>query len=64
MRPNVGAELDPDNHQMYFQAELVSPVLKGRQGLLEVAHTLSVLNTLPVECNWSTGLHVHVSGLP
>jgi hypothetical protein len=60
MRTDVGAEWEPDNHRLYLQAELISPVLKGKQGLLEVARTLSVLNTLPIECNWSTELHVHV----
>jgi hypothetical protein len=60
MRPNVDTVIDPDNHGLYVPAELVSPVLQGKQGLLEVAHALTVLNTLSIECNWTTGLHVHV----
>jgi hypothetical protein len=36
-------------------------VLKGRRGLVEVARALTALNTLPVEVNPTTGLHVHVS---
>jgi hypothetical protein len=43
-----------------LKAELVSPVLQGRQGLEEVARALHALNTLPVEVNWRTGLHIHV----
>jgi hypothetical protein len=36
-------------------------VLKGRQGLAEVARVLAILNTLPIEVNKTTALHVHVS---
>jgi hypothetical protein len=45
----------------WLPAELVSPVLRGREGLMEVARALAALNTLPVEVNWTTALHVHVS---
>jgi hypothetical protein len=47
----------------WLPAELESPVLRGREGLLEVARLLTALNTLPVEVNGTTGLHVHVSGV-
>jgi hypothetical protein len=46
----------------FFECELVSPVLKGQQGLEELARALRALNTLPVEVNWRTGLHIHVGG--
>jgi hypothetical protein len=45
----------------FIQAELVSPILQGQSGLEQVARALAVLNTLPVEVNWRTGLHIHVS---
>jgi hypothetical protein len=44
----------------FLEVELVSPVLQGQQGLVEVARALRALNTLPVEVNWRTGLHIHV----
>jgi hypothetical protein len=46
---------------LLLDAELVSPVLKGRQGLAEVARVLTILNTLPIEVNETTALHIHVS---
>jgi hypothetical protein len=50
----------PSGDAAWVPCELVSPVLKGRDGLLEVARVLTALNTLPIEVNKSTGLHVHV----
>jgi hypothetical protein len=51
-----------ENHlKDFIAAELVSPILQGQSGLEQVARALAVLNTLPVEVNWRTGLHIHVS---
>jgi hypothetical protein len=52
---------DALDEECWLPAELVSPVLRGREGLVEVARLLTALNTLPVEVNRTTGLHVHVS---
>lgn len=40
--------------------EVVSPVLSGRDGLLQVVEVLQLLNRLGVHVNRSTGLHIHV----
>lgn len=39
--------------------ELVSPILKGQDGLLQVKKVCEILNSLNVKVNKSCGLHVH-----
>ena len=40
--------------------ELVSPILKGKQGREELMQVMAVLNTAPVKINKSCGLHIHL----
>jgi hypothetical protein len=61
MTSGVSSALTALMWQSCIQAELISPILRGQEGLVEVARVLAVLNTLPIEVNASTGLHVHVS---
>ncbi|KAK3283932.1 hypothetical protein CYMTET_8388 [Cymbomonas tetramitiformis] len=42
--------------------ELVSPILKGEQGILRVHELLEAVKKIGVEVNESTGFHVHVDG--
>ena len=46
--------------------EIVSPVLRGEEGLLNVLRVCKRLNTIGAKVNDSTGLHIHVgfSGTP
>lgn len=46
----------------YTAMEIVSPVLHGVAGLLDVVDVLRALHIICLEHNELTGLHVHVSG--
>lgn len=53
------ASIQPEVEFANTQFELVSPPLKGNQGLEEVQKVCQVLNTLGVKVNKSCGFHVH-----
>lgn len=44
----------------YYAVEIVSPVLRGAEGLAQVAAVCQWLNSIGAEVNASCGLHVHV----
>lgn len=44
----------------FFSAEIVSPVLKGESGLVEIVQMLDLLDQIGARTNISCGLHVHV----
>ena len=46
----------------YMAAEVVSPVLKGADGLRQLKTVCDWLNSVGAKVNRSTGFHVHVSG--
>ena len=45
----------------YFGAEIVSPVLSGEDGLVQVVQVLDLLDQIGARTNPSCGLHVHFS---
>jgi hypothetical protein len=54
-----GSVYEDWQHDNDYPMELVSPPLRGRAGLAEVARVLAVLNRLGCSVNRSCGLHVH-----
>src|SRR5262249_39920135 len=46
----------------YMPGEVVSPVLKGADGLRQLKTVYDWLNSVGAKVNRSTGFHVHVSG--
>ena len=44
----------------FYAVEIVSPVLRGAEGLAQVAQVCQWLNSIGAEVNASCGLHVHV----
>lgn len=47
-------------NQGFFACEIVSPVLKGEDGLVEVVFVCDVLTEMGAKVNRSMGMHVHV----
>src|SRR6516164_7580401 len=56
------AERDASIHcpQGYEPCEIVSPVLKGEEGVRQVVEVLAWLKGIGAKVNRSTGFHVHV----
>lgn len=57
---NVQADGSLEADQGFFTCEVVSPVLKGEEGLFEVVFVCDVLTEMGAKVNNSMGMHVHV----